>query len=267
MIKRRAAYLGPPGTFSHEAAVKFWPSGFVLVACDTAKDVAGLYREKKVDEAVLAIDSSIGGTVGENLDEISRLHRVRIIGEMVLAVHHQLAARPGGRIRGIKTVLAHSKALEECEVWLSAHLPQAMKIPVASSATAARKAGEESGGETAAVASKTAADLYGLKILAADIETSSLNTTRFWILGRRTPPATGKDKTTLLVTGNLNAILSKLVKAEVRILSIYERPSGGKIERIVYFLDVEGHIKNHPLARLLRHFPGGRWLGSYPGKC
>ena len=76
MNNRRAAYLGPPGTFSHEAAVKFWQSGFELVPCSTAREVIRAYREKEVDQAILAIDSSIGGTVGENLDEIAKLEAV-----------------------------------------------------------------------------------------------------------------------------------------------------------------------------------------------
>ena len=264
MNNRRAAYLGPPGTFSHEAAVKFWQSGFELVPCSTAREVIRAYREKEVDQAILAIDSSIGGTVGENLDEIAKLEAVRIIGETLIGVHHQLMTRPEGSLGGTKTLLAHPKAIEECEVWLSQNLPGAIRIPVSSSATAAKKASEDSTGETAAIASKAAAELYGMKILASDVETSPLNTTRFWIFGRETPPATEHDKTTLLVKENLNGILSKLVNEEVRVLSIYERPSGGKIESPFYFLDIEGHVQNPPLSHFLHHFPEGRWLGSYP---
>lgn len=264
MRKRRAAYLGPPGTFSHEAALKFWHSGFDLVPCSTAGEVVLAYRKKEVGEAILAIDTSIGGTVAENLDEIARLESVQIIGETLIRVHHQLVAGPKVRIEGIKTVLAHPKAIEECEVWLAQNLPDALRIPVPSSATAAKRASNDLSGEMAAIASKAAADLYGMKILASDIESSSLNTTRFWILGRETPPPTERDKTTLLVTNDLNELLSKLANARVRILAIYERPSGGKIELPFYFLDVEGHIQNPPLSHLLRHFPEGRWLGSYP---
>jgi prephenate dehydratase len=83
-------------------------------------------------------------------------------------------------------------------------------------------------GETAPIAAKTAADLYGVKILAADIDGSPLNTTRFWIFGRGTPPAMERDKTTLLGTGDLKGVLSRLVNAKILILSIYERPAGKK---------------------------------------
>ena len=263
MNNRRAAYLGPPGTFSHEAAVKFWQSGFELVPCSTAREVIRAYREKEVDQAILAIDSSIGGTVGENLDEIAKLEMVRIIGETLIAVHHQLMARPEGRIEDTRIVLAHPKALEECEIWLAQNLPEAIRIPVSSSAAAAKKASADPTGEAAAIASKTASVLYGMKVFASDIETSPLNTTRFWIFGRETPPATEHDKTTLLVKENLNGILSKLVSGKVRVLSICEHPSGGKIESPFYFLDIEGHVQNPPLSHLLHHFPEGRWLGSY----
>jgi len=261
---RQAAYLGPPGTFSHEAALKFWQSGFELISCSTAQEVIRVYQEKEADQAILAIDTSLAGTVRENLDGIAKLDAVRIIGETLIAVHHQLIAKAETRIEEVKTILAHPKAMEECEAWLAENLPGVLRIPISSSAAAARKASADPTGETAAIASKTAADLYGMKILASDIETSSRNTTRFWIFGRETPPATGRDKTTLLVTEDLNGILTKLAKEKVRVLSIYERPSGGKIASPIYFLDIEGHIQGPPLSRLLLHFPEGRWLGSYP---
>ena len=228
------------------------------------KEVVRVYREKKVAQAILAIDSSIGGTVGENLDEIAKLNTVRIIGEAILAVHHQLMGGPNGSIEKIKTVLAHPKALEECKAWLSRNLPQSLRIPVVSSAAAAKEAGTDPTGETAAIASNAAAGLYGMKVLAPDIETSPLNATRFWILGRKTPRATERDKTTLLVARGLNRVLGSLVKAKIAILSIYERPSGGKLEAPFFFLDIEGHRQNPPLSHLLHQFSDGRWLGSYP---
>jgi chorismate mutase / prephenate dehydratase len=264
MGKRRAAYLGPAGTFSHEAATRFWGSRYELIPCPTAKEVIRLYREKAADRALLAIDSSVGGTVGENLDEIARLKTVRIVGESVLSVRHQLLAGPGGSMGRIKTVLSHPKALEECEVWLSRHLPQPLRVPVRSSAAAAEQAAGDPAGETAAVASMAAADLYKLKVLAADIETSPLNATRFWILGRKTPRPTARDKTTFLVSGGLNRFLKILVETKIPILGIYERPSGGKIDSPFYFVDVAGHLRNPPLAHLRLRISEGRRLGSYP---
>jgi prephenate dehydratase len=244
--------------------VKFFRSGFELVPGCTASEVIRCYKEGKAEQAILAIDSSIGGTVGANLDEIAKLDAVRIIGETILAVNHQLVARHEVSILGIKAVLAHPKALEECEVWLAQNLPDTVRITVSSSAAAAKKASDDPSGETAAIASETAADLYRMKILAAHIESSPLNTTRFWIFGRDIPSATEYDKTTLLVTGDLNAVLSLLVNAKIKILSIYERPSGGKIGASFYFLDIEGHCQKPPLSHIFHHFPEGRWLGSYP---
>ncbi len=260
----RVAYLGPPGTFSHEAALTFFPAGVELVPGRTAGEVLRCYRQEKTELAILAIDTSLCGTVGANLDEIATLDRVRIIGETVIAVHHQLAARAEVSIPGIISVSAHPKAFEECELWLARHLPDTIRIPLPSSAAAAAQASVDASGRTAAIASKTAADLYRLKILAADIENAPLNTTRFWVLGRDSPPPTGRDKTTLLVTGDLNAALSKLVNAQIEILSIHERPAGGKIDARCYFLDTAGHAQAPAFSHLLQNFPEGRWLGSYP---
>lgn len=260
----KAAYLGPPGTFSHEAALTFFSAGVELVAGRTAGEVIRCYREETVDQAILAVDTSICGTVGANLDEIAGLERVRIIGETLIPVHHQLAATPEVRIPDVTAVAAHPKAFEECELWLAAHLPGRLRIPAVSSAAAAEQAAADASGATAAIASKTAADLYRLRVLAADIENSSLNTTRFWVLGREAPPPTESDKTTLLVTGDLNAALATLVGARMEILSIYERPSKEEIGARFYFLDIGGHARTPPLSQLLRHFSEGRWLGSYP---
>ncbi len=263
-MTHRAAYLGPPGTFSHEAALTFFPDGVELVPGRTASEVMRFYREGTTGQALLAIDTSVCGTVGANLDEIAKLDPVRIIGETLIAVHHQLVARPEVRIPAVTTVLAHPKAFEECAHWLARHLPNALRAPLPSSAAAAEQAVAEASGKTAAIASKTAADLYRLKILAADIENSPMNTTRFWAFGREIPPPTGHDQTTLLVTGDLNAALAALVNAKMEILSIYERSSGGKIDARFYFLDLAGHVAAPLLSRLLRRFPEGRWLGSYP---
>lgn len=263
-MKAKAAYLGPPGTFSHEAARTFFPAGVELVAGRTAGEVIRFYREQAVALAILAVDTSLCGTVGANLDEIAGLDRVRIIGETVIPVHHQLAARPEVQTPAVTTVAAHPKAFEECELWLAAHLPGSRRIPFSSSAAAAVHAAAETSGATAAIASKTAADLYRLKILAADIENSCLNTTRFWVLGREVPSPTKSDQTTLLVTDGLNAVLTALVDARIEILSIYERPSKGDIGVRFYFLDIGGHVETLSLSQFLRHFPEVRWLGSYP---
>ncbi len=264
MNRCRAAYLGPPGTFSHEAAVLAFQPGCELVPGATADEVIRLYRQGAADRAIVAVDSSIGGTVGANLDAIARLDRVWISGEILLPVHHQLAARPPAGIPAIRTVLAHPKAFEECARWLARNLPDAARIAVPSSAAAAARAEADRTGAAAAIVSRTAADLYRMKILAADIESSPLNTTRFWILGTETPPPTGRDNTILLVGEKLNAALAGLLNAQIRIRSIYERPCGGRIEERLYFLEMEGHGCTPPLSPLLPQLAQGRWLGSYP---
>lgn len=263
---KKIAYLGPPGTFTHEAAKKFFGPEKELVFRNTVKEVLHLYKSREVENCVLAIESSIAGTVRENLDEMQKFDQGFIIGEVLLPVHHHLMAKSGAKIEGIQFVIGHPVAIEESKRCLQQRLPNVRLETVPSSAMAALEVSQEESLEIAAIASKMASELYGLKILVSDIEDIHDNVTRFWVLGRKIPVPTGQDKTTLLVKDDLNEILHGLMTLNISILSLYERPTMEGLGSHFYLLEAGGHAKENPLALFLEKFPKVRLLGSYPRK-
>jgi chorismate mutase/prephenate dehydratase len=189
-----------------------------------------------------------------------------------MRIHHHLMGRMSG-IPDIKRVCAHPQALAQCRAWLDDHLPDVERVPVASNAEGARRARDERG--TAAIAARAAAEIYGLGLLANDIEDRPDNTTRFLVVGRKLFSASGSDKTTLLVSGSatvesgaLFRLLEPLAKHKVNMTRIESRPSRKRKWDYVFFIDIEGHAEDAPvrkaLAVLKRRASLFRVLGSYP---
>jgi prephenate dehydratase len=264
--KKKLACLGPPGTFTHEATIKFFGAEEELIFRDTVQEVLQLFKIREGECCVLAIESSIVGTVRENLDELHKFDQGFIVGEVLLPVHHHLMAKPETNIHGIRVVIGHPVAIDESKMWLQQKLPEVKLETVPSSSMAALEISRNRSSEIAAIASKTAAELYGLKILASDIEDIHDNITRFLVLGRKIPSPTGQDKTTLLVQDDLNDVLHGLMTLGISIISLYERPAAGGLGNHFYLLEAEGHAKENPLDLFLNNFPKIRLLGSYPRK-
>jgi chorismate mutase/prephenate dehydratase len=176
-------------------------------------------------------------------------------------------------LRDIKRLCSHPQSLAQCRQWIKENLPEVELIPETSNAEAARRARDEKG--TAAIAGETAAEVYGLTILAADIEDRPDNSTRFLVIGRRTFGPSGQDRTTLLVStghteapGALHRLLEPLASNRVSLTRIESRPSQRRKWDYVFFIDLEGHAEDPPvakaLARLKQRASLFRVLGSYP---
>ncbi len=197
---------------------------------------------------------------------------LKICGEVEMRIHHHLMGRMT-RIPDIKRICAHPQALAQCRGWLDEHLPDVDRVPVASNAEGARRARDERG--TAAIAARAAAEIYGLTLLANDIEDHADNTTRFLVVGRKLFGASGADKTTLLVSGSatetsgaLFRLLEPLAQHKVNMTRIESRPSRKRKWDYVFFIDVEGHVGDRDvaaaLAALEKRASLFKVLGSYP---
>jgi chorismate mutase/prephenate dehydratase len=181
-----------------------------------------------------------------------------------------------GRMRAlcdVKRVCAHAQALAQCRGWLDEHLPEPERVPVSSNAEGARRARDERG--TAAIASRAAAEIYGLNLLAEEIEDRSDNTTRFLVVGRKLFTPSGADRTTLLVSasgtddpGALFRLLEPFAEHGINMTRIESRPSHKRKWDYVFFIDVEGHVSDPPLAKALASLEARaslfKVLGSYP---
>jgi chorismate mutase/prephenate dehydratase len=176
-------------------------------------------------------------------------------------------------LEDIRRVCSHPQALAQCRGWLDEHLSDAERVPASSNAEGARRARDERG--TAAIAGDTAAEVYGLKILAAEIEDRPDNTTRFFVLGRKLFSSSGEDRTTLLISvahtdesGALFRLLQPLAKHGVNMTRIESRPSRRRKWDYVFFIDLEGHAEDRNVAQALailqREASLFKLLGSYP---
>lgn len=231
------------------------------------EELFAAYRTNAVSCVCVPVATSIVGVVGVYIDEILKLEKVIIIGENNKFISYSLLGKSGALLDHIKTVVSHPVALEEAGRWLRRFLPGAVLETAVSTSAAAKWVSERASLDTAALGTRMAAELYALEILASDIEKGPHNVTRFWVLGRKVPPPTGRDKTTFAVMvrdEGFDEMSKRFEKYDVRILNVYERPAGEAPGARFYVFDVEGHLEEPHLAVFLADFSGVKVMGSYP---
>jgi len=267
----KVAFLGPEGTFTQTAVLTHFGHSVRALPLPSVDEVFHEVEAGNVDFGVVAIENSTEGMVINTLDRFLN-SPVKICGEVELHIHHYLLGRMQ-TLADIERVCSHSQALAQCRGWLDEHLPQAERVAVSSNAEGARRARDEKG--SAAIAGETAAEVYGLAVLAPEIEDRADNTTRFFVLGRKLLAPSGKDRTTLLLSvghtdapGALFRLLEPLAKHRVSMTRIESRPSRRRKWDYVFFIDIEGHVEDAHVARALAALEKRaslfRVLGSYP---
>ena len=215
--RRRIGFLGPEGTFTEQALLSQDDlAGDELVPMATIGEVLAATDDGSIDLGFVGIENSIEGTVNVTIDALAFEHDLLIQREVELGIQLNLMAPPGMAMADITRVLTFPVAAGQCRTWLATNLPTAEVVAANSNAEAARVIAEEHDGVSAAVAPSLAAKIYGLDVLANDIEDHPENTTRFVLVAQdQIPPATGHDKTTIVVfqrtdrPGSLLAILQE----------------------------------------------------------
>ncbi len=267
----KVAFLGPEGTFTQAAVLKHFGSSVRALPLPAIDEVFHEVEGGVADFGVVPIENSSEGTVNHTLD-MFLTSGLKICGEVELRISHYLMGKMRG-LDAVKRVCAHPQALAQCRGWLDDQLPEADRVGVASNAEGARRARDERG--TAAIAGRAAADIYGLTLLANEIEDRQDNTTRFLVIGRKLFNASGADRTTLLVStsgtddsGALFRLLEPFAQHRVNMTRIESRPSRKRKWDYVFFIDVEGHISDAPVAQALAEMEMRaslfKVLGSYP---
>jgi chorismate mutase/prephenate dehydratase len=267
----KVAFLGPEGTFTQTAVLTHFGHSVRALPLASIDEVFHEVEAGNADFGVVPIENSTEGTVNHTLDRFL-ISPLKICGEVELRIHQFLMGRMTS-LEGVKRVCSHQQSLAQCRSWLQDHLPDVERIAVASNAEAARRARDEDG--TAAIAGQTAAEVYGLEMLATDIEDRPDNTTRFFVLGRKLFEPSGEDRTTILVSvghskapGALFRLLEPLARHRVSMTRIESRPSRRRKWDYVFFIDIEGHCADKPVAQALvalkRRTSLFRILGSYP---
>ena len=266
----RIAYFGPEATFTHQAAVKCFGPRADLVPFPSIGDVFNEVEKGRVDYGVVPIENSTEGVVNHTLDLFVD-SPIAICAEIELPIWHYLLGRKGDyRKDGIKVLYSHYQALAQCRQWVEAHLPGVNVIDAASTADAARTASKTA--HSAAIASKLAADLYGLDVLESRIEDGAHNFTRFLVIGTSLPQPTGRDKTSIMFSvkdkvGALHDMLLPFKKFKINMTKIESRPTRQRAWEDVFFVDFLGH-RDDPrvqkaLAQLEKYCAFLKILGSY----
>jgi chorismate mutase/prephenate dehydratase len=267
----KVAYLGPEATFSQTAVLTHFGHSVRALPLGSIDEVFHEVESAAADFGVVPIENSTEGTVNHTLDRFIA-SPLKICGEVELRVRHYLMGNMTALGRIVR-VCSHPQSLAQCRGWLQEHLPSVELVPASSNGEAARRARDERG--TAAIAGETAAEVYGLKVLAAEIEDRADNTTRFLVLGRKLLAASGQDRTTLLLSvshtdspGALHRLLEPLARHRVSMTRIESRPSHRRKWDYIFFIDIEGHAEEPHVARALAALEGRsslfRVLGSYP---
>jgi chorismate mutase/prephenate dehydratase len=267
----KVAFLGPEGTFTQAAVLKHFGSSVRALPLVSIDEVFHEVEGGVADFGVVPIENSSEGTVNHTLDMFLG-SGLKICGEVELRIHHCLMGRMTA-LSDIRRVCAHPQALAQCRGWLDDQLPDADRVPVSSNAEGARRARDERG--SAAIASRAAAEIYALTLLANEIEDRADNTTRFLVVGRKLFSPSGADRTTLLVSavdtdgaGALFRLLQPLSEHRVNMTRIESRPSRKRKWDYVFFIDIEGHVSDPEVAKALAALEQRaslfKILGSYP---
>jgi chorismate mutase/prephenate dehydratase len=269
----RVAYLGPAGTFSELAALGYFGSSIVPVMCANADEVFHATSAGAADFGVVPVENSSEGVVTRSLD-LFLTTPLAIVGETSLYVRHNLL-RKVDSLDAIAAVCAHPQALAQCHAWLSHHLPNAERRPVASNAEGARMAGADPA--LAGLASERAAAEYGLFVIAPAIQDDAHNRTRFAIVAHPAahpqPKASGHDCTSLIVSvanrpGAVHDLLQPLKLHGVSMTRFESRPARSGQWEYYFYIDVEGHPDQANVALALRELREAcaffKLLGTYP---
>ena len=265
------AYLGPEGTYTQQAVLKQFGDSVSERPATTIEEIFRDVESGAADYGVVPVENSTGGIVIHTLDALVNT-KLRICGEVALPVHHHLLSLETS-IDKIDRVYSHAQSFAQCRKWLDAKLPKAQRETVSSNGQAAKLAYEQGG---AAIASVQAGRINKLNILASNIEDESDNTTRFLVIGKHDPAATGEDITSIVLmahrsnqAGALFGLLQPFADARLDMTRIESRPAKGSVARDYYFfIDFRGHANDAQVKQALDQVRAGaaffKILGSYP---
>ena len=272
----RVGFLGPPGTFTEQALLSQADlADGELVAMTSITDVLAATADGTVDVGFVPIENSIEGSVNVTLDTLAFETELLIQREVVERIRLNLLGAPGSSLADITAVVSMPHATAQMRGFLARELPGAETRAANSTAEAARMVGSGAEAGLAAVGTSLAAKLYGLEVLATDVEDHPENETRFVVVARSgVPPLSGHYKTTVVCfqqadrPGSLLAILQEFAARAVNLTKLESRPTKRSLGDYCFIIDFEGHVDDELVADCLRDLKAKladvKFLGSYP---
>jgi prephenate dehydratase len=265
----RLAYQGEPGAYSEAAALQYGGPGAETLPCKAFDDVFEAVVQKRATHGVIPLENSIGGTIHRNYDLLLD-HELPITGEVELDVVHCLQALPGTKIGDVQTVYSHPQALAQCERYLK-ELGVAVEA-VYDTAGGAKLVAEQRLAGAAALASRRAAEVFGLEVLQEAVQDYEFNITRFAIIGGVSPG--DANKTTIVFAlpstpGALFKALSVFALRDINLTKLESRPLRGRPWEYLFYVEVDARRDDIACARALTHLAEfAKWtrvLGTYKG--
>jgi chorismate mutase/prephenate dehydratase len=265
----KVAFLGPQATFTHVASMQQFGHSAKLLPQKSIPAVFDEVLRGRAHYGVVPVENSNEGIVNHTLDMFLDSD-LKIIAEILLEISHDLLSSTG-QLADVRKVVSHPQALAQCRAWLEENLPNASLVDVASTALAAQLVADDE--SAAAIASEQAGHLYGLKVVKNKIEDNPNNFTRFLVIGRNTPPRSGKDKTSVMFSvkdepGILYRMLEPFSSRGINLCKIESRPLRKKAWEYIFFLDIDGHIDEPIVAESIKDLRNYcqflKVLGSYP---
>jgi chorismate mutase/prephenate dehydratase len=266
----KVAFQGERGAYSESAVYTFFGDKAEVKPCRDLTEVFESVDKQEVPVGVVPIENSLEGSVNQTYD-LFLTHNLKVSGEIIIRISHCLIANPSTSLEAVKTVYSHPQALAQCRSFLE-RLGSDL-IPTYDTAGSVKMLKEKELKDAAAVASEKAAEIYGMKILAREIEDTPTNYTRFFVVSKKDSPTTGKDKTSIIFAathtpGALCHALGEFAKRDINLAKIESRPTKQKPWEYNFYLDFEGHRTEEncteALKALEKYSTFIKILGSYP---
>ena len=262
----RISYLGPEGTYTEEATKAFFENG-TFQPKETVPDAISDVQTGKADYAVIPQENTLGGAVTNYVDALIAEEDVHVVGEVILPINQTLMGLPGASLEDIRTVCSHAQGLTQSEAWRKEHLPDAATQEMDSTAAAASYVSETGDKSIAAIAAPGAAELYGLSVLAENVQITDANKTRFYVLSASALRGDSLINAVFVATCEANRIDDIIVEIHdtgVELVTIHDRPEGSKLGSYHYIIEVEDENGvSETLTEELDALPEVDFRGSY----
>lgn len=263
------AYLGLPGSFSEQAVLEFFGEEAEAVSVQTFREIIKKVDDGTYDMAMIPVENSSTGSVNQTVDFLLS-HDVKIVGEHIVKIRHFLLGHKSSSIGSIKKVLSHPQPLEQCGEFLRRH--NILEIPKQSTADAAKEVSKENDKSVAAIASRRAAKIYGLNILAEDIQSNNSNYTRFVVIAKDSVQEKNADKISIICSiehrpGALFGLLDIFSKHGLNMLQLFSRPIANVPWQYRFHLDFSGNLMDKNVILALKEIDeyctDVKMLGNY----
>ena len=261
------SYLGPEGTYTEAACEQFFEGKGKYVPYGTVNDAVQALVDGDSNYAVIPQENTIGGAVIDYVDTLISQTGVSVVGEVELPIDQNILVKPDAYLTDIKTVYSHKQGLTQGKEWLEQNLPDAEIIEVSSTAEGARLVSEGDDNTCAAIASSGAADVYGLKILAANIQNNDKNKTRFYVLSTEEPGTTEEDRTAFIISGSATDLPELMDDMDdMQLVTIHDRPRKTELGEYYYLIECT-ECSFDEYNKLTQNSPFEfRYLGSFDVK-